>query len=164
MRTFSPKPTDIQRAWDSADRYTLRRLVAPDLLREWERRLDDFEFRGWRNRVKPLDQPTIEYVGINHRGGGYAYPIMLDPQITESWSWSNGATSDTTGWAHRIANTSYPYNFQFGNKGFGNGRLARNLFEAAVARQASRIVTVKDPTDAELCALTPHDVEDLGAG
>ena len=60
--------TDIQRAWDSADRYTLRRLVAPDLLREWERRLDDFEFRGWRNRVKPLDQPKVEYVGINHRG------------------------------------------------------------------------------------------------
>ncbi len=61
--------TDIQRAWDSADRYTLRHLVAPDLLREWERRLDDFEFRGWRNRVKPLEQPKIEYVGINHRGG-----------------------------------------------------------------------------------------------
>src|SRR3954453_5824205 len=40
------------------------------------------------------------------------------------------------------------------DKGFGNGRLARNLFEAAVARQASRIVTMQSPTDAQLCALT----------
>ena len=44
------------------------------------------------------------------------------------------------------------------DKGFGNGRLARNLFEAAVARQASRIVTVPDPTDAELCALEAADI------
>jgi hypothetical protein len=44
------------------------------------------------------------------------------------------------------------------DKGFGNGRLARNLFEAAVARQASRIVTVQAPSDAELCALTGADI------
>ena len=28
------------------------RLVGPDLLTEWERRLDDFDRRGWRNRVQ----------------------------------------------------------------------------------------------------------------
>src|SRR5205807_843443 len=44
------------------------RLVAPDLLAEWERRLDDFERRGWTNRVKPLGPPTVEYVGLSHRG------------------------------------------------------------------------------------------------
>src|SRR4051794_8092139 len=43
-------------------------------------------------------------------------------------------------------------------KGFGNGRLARNLFESAVARQATRVVTVKDPTDEQLCALDPQDI------
>jgi Cdc6-like AAA superfamily ATPase len=43
-------------------------------------------------------------------------------------------------------------------KGFGNGRLVRNLFEHAVARQASRIVKVDDPTDAELVALTSDDI------
>jgi len=43
-------------------------------------------------------------------------------------------------------------------KGFGNGRLARNLFESCVARQASRLVTLKDPTDAQLCALAAEDV------
>jgi predicted lipid-binding transport protein (Tim44 family) len=58
----------IQRAWDNADRATLRRTVAPDLLREWERRLDDFDARGWRNRVTPMGQPKVEYVGLTHRG------------------------------------------------------------------------------------------------
>jgi predicted lipid-binding transport protein (Tim44 family) len=58
----------VQRAWDHGDRATLRRIVAPDLLIEWERRLDDFDARGWRNRVKPIGQPRIEYVGLTHRG------------------------------------------------------------------------------------------------
>jgi hypothetical protein len=48
------------------------------------------------------------------------------------------------------------------DKGFGNGRLARNLYEAAVARQAGRIVDLTEtgasPSDAELCALEPADV------
>jgi AAA lid domain/ATPase family associated with various cellular activities (AAA) len=49
-------------------------------------------------------------------------------------------------------------------KGFGNGRLARNLFEAAVGRQASRIVAQDNPTDAELCTLLPDDVAGAGTG
>ncbi|MGA2928292.1 MAG: Tim44-like domain-containing protein [Solirubrobacteraceae bacterium] len=59
---------DIQAAWDRGDRTRLRRLVAPDLLAEWERRLDDFERRGWRNRVSPIGEPKVEYVGLAHRG------------------------------------------------------------------------------------------------
>lgn len=43
-------------------------------------------------------------------------------------------------------------------KGFGNGRLARNLFEAAVARQAERLAGVKDPSDDELCTLVAADI------
>jgi SpoVK/Ycf46/Vps4 family AAA+-type ATPase len=52
------------------------------------------------------------------------------------------------------------------DKGFGNGRLARNLFEAAMAAQASRIVSEqgtgkekKRPSDEELVALTVADIE-----
>jgi Cdc6-like AAA superfamily ATPase len=48
-------------------------------------------------------------------------------------------------------------------KGFGNGRFARNLFEASVTRQATRIVGVKDPTDEELCTLTAADLPDPAA-
>ncbi len=43
-------------------------------------------------------------------------------------------------------------------RGFGNGRLARNLFEAAVAQHATRLVEVDDPTDVELTTLESEDV------
>jgi predicted lipid-binding transport protein (Tim44 family) len=59
---------DVQAAWDANDRAALTRLVAPDLLTEWERRLDDYDRRGWRNRVKPLGDPSVDYVGLIHRG------------------------------------------------------------------------------------------------
>ena len=44
------------------------------------------------------------------------------------------------------------------DQGFGNGRLARNLLEAAIARHASRLVGVEDPTDEDLLTLTAEDV------
>jgi Cdc6-like AAA superfamily ATPase len=44
------------------------------------------------------------------------------------------------------------------DRGFGNGRLARNLFEAAVANQASRLVKVEQPTDDQLTTLTAEDI------
>ena len=43
-------------------------------------------------------------------------------------------------------------------EGFGNGRLARNLFEDAIARQASRIVGIADPSDEQLVILTAADI------
>ena len=45
-------------------------------------------------------------------------------------------------------------------KGFGNGRLARNAFEAAVAHQASRLMATADakPTSEELQRLEPADI------
>jgi AAA lid domain/ATPase family associated with various cellular activities (AAA) len=43
-------------------------------------------------------------------------------------------------------------------RGFGNGRLARNLFESAVANQASRLVTIDNPTDDQLTTLTATDI------
>jgi predicted lipid-binding transport protein (Tim44 family) len=59
---------DIQHAWDSDDRVRLRGLVAPDLLVEWERRLDDFARRGWTNHIEPIGEPTVEYVGLHRKG------------------------------------------------------------------------------------------------
>jgi predicted lipid-binding transport protein (Tim44 family) len=59
---------DIEKAWDAGDRVAMRALVAPDLLVEWERRLDDFDNRGWHNRVTPLGEPVIEYVGLRRTG------------------------------------------------------------------------------------------------
>jgi hypothetical protein len=44
------------------------------------------------------------------------------------------------------------------DRGFGNGRLARNLFEAAVANQATRLVALDHPTDDQLTTLTAADI------
>lgn len=44
------------------------------------------------------------------------------------------------------------------DRGFGNGRLARNLLEAAIARHASRLVDVEEPSDDELLTLTAEDL------
>jgi Cdc6-like AAA superfamily ATPase len=41
---------------------------------------------------------------------------------------------------------------------FGNGRLARNLFEDCVAHQATRLVELKSPTNDQLITLTAADV------
>ncbi len=59
---------DIQKAWDARDRIRLRALVAPELLGEWERRLDDFDRKGWHNRVQPMGEPRVEYVGLRNTG------------------------------------------------------------------------------------------------
>jgi predicted lipid-binding transport protein (Tim44 family) len=56
-----------QMAWDARDREGLARLVGPDLLVEWKRRLDDFERKGWHNRVEVLEDPKVLYVGITNR-------------------------------------------------------------------------------------------------
>jgi len=59
---------EVQSAWDAGDRIRLRGLVAPSLLAEWELRLDDFERKGWRNRVQPQGTPKVQYVGLKHTG------------------------------------------------------------------------------------------------
>jgi predicted lipid-binding transport protein (Tim44 family) len=56
-----------QMAWDARDRAGLARLVGPDLLVEWNRRLDDFDRKGWHNRVEVLEDPKVAYVGITNR-------------------------------------------------------------------------------------------------
>src|SRR5439155_14828056 len=68
---------EVQSAWDAADRVRLRGLVAPELLSEWERRLDDFERKGWRNRVQPIGEPSIEYVGLSNRGEDRADRVVV---------------------------------------------------------------------------------------
>jgi hypothetical protein len=47
---------------------------------------------------------------------------------------------------------------QVRDKGFGNGRIARNLFESAMAHQATRLVAITDPTNEQLMELVADDV------
>jgi predicted lipid-binding transport protein (Tim44 family) len=64
---------DVQSAWSSGDTSTLRKLVAPRLMAEWERRLDDLNRRGMTNHVELTRPPKVEYVGIG-RGARTAGP------------------------------------------------------------------------------------------
>ena len=48
------------------------------------------------------------------------------------------------------------------DKGFGNGRLVRNLFEAAVANQATRLAGDDNPSDEALTTLTAADIPPVG--
>ena len=67
----------IEKAWDSGDRFAMRGLVAPDLLVEWERRLDDFDARGWHNHVEPIGEPTVEYVGLTRTGDAATDRVVI---------------------------------------------------------------------------------------
>lgn len=57
----------VQAAWHARDRKKLGTLVGDDLMVEWERRLDDFESKGWHNQVHVQSGPEVEYVGIVNR-------------------------------------------------------------------------------------------------
>src|SRR3954468_9973864 len=50
---------DIQSAWDARDRGKLADMVGPDLMVEWKCRLDDFDRKGWHNRVNVKLGPEI---------------------------------------------------------------------------------------------------------
>jgi len=58
---------ECQEAWDARDVERLSSLVGDDLMVEWTRRLDDFEAKGWHNRVSVIGTPKIEYVGLVNR-------------------------------------------------------------------------------------------------
>jgi len=50
------------------------------------------------------------------------------------------------------------------DRGFGNGRTARNLFEHAVSSQAMRLAPVETPTDEQLTVLEADDIPVPGKG
>ncbi len=58
---------EAQSAWDARDRDRLGRVVGEDLMVEWSRRLDDFDAKGWHNRVEVLGEPEIVYAGLVNR-------------------------------------------------------------------------------------------------
>jgi predicted lipid-binding transport protein (Tim44 family) len=60
---------EAQLAWDARDTARLATLLGPDLLVEWERRLADFDRKGWHSRVEVLGDVQIDYVGLTNREG-----------------------------------------------------------------------------------------------
>jgi predicted lipid-binding transport protein (Tim44 family) len=58
---------DVQWAWDALDRDRLRTLVGRELLVEWEKRLDNFQRKGWRNHVQIVGDVDVQHVGLVNR-------------------------------------------------------------------------------------------------
>jgi predicted lipid-binding transport protein (Tim44 family) len=58
---------DVQWSWDALDRERLRTLVGPDLLVEWEKRLDGLQRKGWRNHVQIVGDIEVQHVGLVNR-------------------------------------------------------------------------------------------------
>jgi predicted lipid-binding transport protein (Tim44 family) len=56
----------VQDAWDKRDKHRLQQLVGRELWEEWRRRLNDFERRGQHNRVLPVSDPVVRYVGLHN--------------------------------------------------------------------------------------------------
>jgi predicted lipid-binding transport protein (Tim44 family) len=75
---------EIQAAWDGPRRGRLRQLVGPDLMVEWDRRLDDLERRGWRNRVSVLSGPEVQYVSMLNRAEDADDRVVVHVEATLS--------------------------------------------------------------------------------
>jgi predicted lipid-binding transport protein (Tim44 family) len=82
---------DIQRAWDDGDRARLAEMVGPDLMIEWNRRLDDFARKGWRNHVSVMAGPEVEYVGLVNRADDRDDRVVVRVEATLKDVVSDGA-------------------------------------------------------------------------
>jgi predicted lipid-binding transport protein (Tim44 family) len=58
---------ELFHAWNDGDRERLRERLGPDLMVEWERRLDDFAAKDWRNECAVVGDTKVEYVGLTNR-------------------------------------------------------------------------------------------------
>ena len=85
------------------------------------------------------DELLTIIAGLGDKGGYH-----LDP----------GATARARLWLDAITR----------DRGFGNGRTARNLFEYAVATQATRLAPIDHPTDEQLTSLVADDIPEPGKG
>ena len=95
----------VQRAWDRRDRSRLAELVGEDLFVEWSRRLDDFDAKGWHNRVRLVNAPEVSYVGLVNRERDHEdravveIKAMLEDYVVDRGGHTitrNGSTSKTS--------------------------------------------------------------------
>ncbi|MBW3557646.1 MAG: hypothetical protein KY454_12005, partial [Actinobacteria bacterium] len=85
------------------------------------------------------------------------FPDYTNDELVSIFESMCKKSSYTCGAEAKAAASRY-FQSQPRDKGFGNGRLARNLFESAMAHQASRLVTISEPTNEQLMELLAEDV------
>lgn len=64
-------------------------------------------------------QGNVVTLKVDHRAGDFAYPIAVDPSVTDSFNWETGGETNYSNWFTRDANTSHHY--AQGNLGWGAG-------------------------------------------
>ena len=89
-----------------------------------------------------------------------AFPDYTDDELLEIFA--SLCHRQRLGWDAAVtARVRAYFQVQPRTRGFGNGRLARNLFEATLTQQAVRLAALTPaPTDEQLCTLTVDDVPD----
>ena len=90
-------------------------------------------------------------------------PSPTTPRTSSSQSSSRSAPGPTSS-RHRLHRKLRRSRLEPRDQGFGNGRFARNLFEAALARQAWRLRDVESPSVDELRHLGAEDLPDTTKG
>ena len=72
----------IMAAWTGRDRRALRASLGDELMVEWERRLDDFDRKGWHNVTTVEHGPSIEYVGLVNRAQDHEDRVVVRVEST----------------------------------------------------------------------------------
>lgn len=90
---------EAQAAWDAVDRVRLAAIVGQDLLAEWTRRLDDFDSKGWHNRVEVLGAVQVEYLGLVNRSEDEddRVVVRIEAKLRDYVIDANGATINADG-------------------------------------------------------------------
>ncbi|MBX3314781.1 MAG: AAA family ATPase [Actinobacteria bacterium] len=109
-----------------------------------------------------------DFIGANPGLASRFPKTIFFPDYTDDELWAIFASIGEKAGYHPDGSAEEKVRAWFGSvprdKGFGNGRLARNLFEDAVARQAGRVVALEEPTDEDLTTLTAADIAEPGEG
>lgn len=63
---------------------------------------------------------------VSHRGNDFAYPIMADPAVVESYSWWDNGTSDFAPWSSGISNEPSGFAYLAGDYWSGRGLYTYN--------------------------------------
>jgi predicted lipid-binding transport protein (Tim44 family) len=56
--------SEVQAGWDARDRDRLARISDPDLMSDWNKRMDGYADAGERYRVEVLKGPRLEYISL----------------------------------------------------------------------------------------------------
>ena len=127
---------DVQDAWSGGDRARLRRMLGPDLMTEWERRLDDFDRKGWHNITEVRGEPEVQYLGLVNRPGE-----SHDQVVVRIDSYLHDVVVDAAGNTVKGAAESASFVTEYWTLGRRGGR----WFLLSIEQDAEGLHHLKDP-------------------